>query len=105
MNNILSPDKNTKLLSKYHLSTKLLAPFLILEYVTYKKDAKTTNNCLHVFNVLNIGFHSYVSTSCVITDYIKPKRIVNFVRFSNGGLHFISTFGHLYNTFYKEMKK
>ena len=105
MNNILSPDKNTKLLSKYHLSAKLLAPSLVLEYISYKNDFKITTNFLHVFNVLNFGFHSYVSTSCIITDYIKPKRLLHFARFSNGGLHFISTFGHLYNTFYKEMKK
>ena len=32
---------------------------------------KYLNNYVHMANVLNIGYHSYLSTSCIITDYVK----------------------------------
>ncbi len=104
MNNILTPDKNLKFIQKYHLSSKLLLPGIAIQYVAHKNNINTFEKPLQLFNVLNIGFHSYLSTSSIITDYIKPKRVLFLARFSNIGLHFISMSGHLYYTFHKEMK-
>ena len=92
---ILNPENNLLILKKYHFSSKLLIPFIgiscFMNYNNYKYS-----NIFDSINILNIGFHSYVSTSCIIGDYIKPNNIKNFVKFVNFKSHALASFGFLY---------
>ena len=93
--NILTPDKSNILLKKYHLSNHLLIPGLILSYGLNKANFqnKIPENSIHFANIFNFGYHSYVSTSAVISDYVKPVRISQIVRVSNFGLHSLAIIG------------
>lgn len=98
MNVLLAPDKNNYLLGKYHTSSKLLLPGLLTSYVLSKSklENKTLEKSFYYLNILNIGFHSYTSTSCIITDYIKPKSINKLVRGTNLSTHLLACFGYFY---------
>lgn len=96
MNNILTPDKNSLYLKKYHTSSKLLIPLLTASYLSHKYNLEIPDKTLGILNVANIGFHSYVSTSCIITDYVKPTNISSLLRFSNFGLHGLAISGFIY---------
>ena len=80
MNNILIPEKNSFLLKKYHTSSKLLIPMLASSYLIHKCNLEVPDKTLATLNLLNFGYHSYVSTSCILTDYVKPKLLSNLVR-------------------------
>ena len=102
--NILNPDKSVKLISHYHKSAKWLIPLTITSYVSYKYDLKPYNNFVYIPTISTLGYHSYVSTSCIITDYIKPKNIALLSRCINLKLHGLSTIGFIYYLF-KNNKK
>ena len=99
MNNLLSPEKNNFLLRKYHTSGKLLIPFILPSIICHKFNYTNMSKAFDTLNVLNIGYHSYVSTSCIITDYIKPKNLSNFCRILSLKSHSIASFGLLYYIF------
>ncbi len=96
MNYLLTPDKNNLMLKNYHRSSKLLIPGIFLSYTMDKYKCKPYEKYIHYFNVLNIGYHSYVSTSCIITDYIKPKMISNVCRSTNLMGHLFASAGFIY---------
>lgn len=93
--NILSPDKSNILLKKYHLSNHLLIPGLMLSYGINKLEIenKLVHNSINFANIINIGYHSYFSTSAIISDYVKPKYLSNFIRINSLGLHAIAICG------------
>ncbi len=95
MNNILTPEKNLFLLKKYHTSGKMLIPLIGLSFLSNKYNNKNVDYLLSNLNILNIGFHSYVSMSCVITDYIKPKNISKGIRYGNLFSHSIAISGYM----------
>jgi len=101
---ILNPDKSLKLISYYHKSGPWLLPLSLTSYMSYKYDMKPYNSLVYIPTLLSVGFHSYVSTSCIITDYIKPKNISFISRCINMKLHGLSTFGFIYYL-YKNNKK
>lgn len=96
MNNLLSPDKNNLILKNYHKSSKFLLPGLFASYLSNHYEIKNIDKLIHGFNVVNVGFHSYVSCSCIVTDYIKPKTISNIFRGTNLVSHSIACIGYLY---------
>tara|TARA_B100001287_G_scaffold276730_1_gene289011 strand:+ start:39095 stop:39412 length:318 start_codon:yes stop_codon:yes gene_type:complete len=102
--NLLSPDKSVKLISYYHDSAKWMLPLTATSYASYKYDLKPYNNFVYLPTLLSLGYHSYVSTACIITDYIKPKNIALASRCLNIKLHGISTIGFIYYL-YKNNKK
>lgn len=102
--NFLSPDKSVKLISYYHKSSIWMIPLTITSYVSYKCDLKPYNNFVYLPTILSLGFHSYVSTACIITDYIKPTNMALISRCLNMKLHGISTIGFIYYL-YKNNKK
>ena len=105
LNNILQPEINSKLLKRYHMSGKLLIPLIIPSVIFKKYDVNLyIENAFDTANILNVGYHSYVSTSCVITDYIKPKKLSTFVRFVNLKSHGIAIGGFLYYIYHKNIK-
>ena len=97
--NLLSPDKSNTILKKYHTSSKLLVPGLLLSYglnntITIDDKYKRIGiNFLNFSNIINIGFHSYVSTSAIISDYVKPVNLSKALRLSSFGLHAIAVCG------------
>ena len=95
MNIILSPEKNNSILKGYHKSSKAIIPLAItslgLHYFKHEEGEKISNS----INALNFGFHSYVSTSCVITDYVKPLKIARGCRALSLGLHSVAVIGYL----------
>ena len=105
MNNILVPEKNSFFLKKYHTSSKLLIPLLASSYLTHKCNLDIPDKTFATLNVLNFGYHSYVSTSCVITDYVKPKLLSRMVRTSSLGLHGLAISGFIYTIFSNNLKK
>lgn len=102
--NYLSPEKNLTFLKYYHNSSKLLLPLGILSYSLHKKNYNSSANVIDIFNVFNFTFHSYVSTSCIITDYVKIKTIEKPIRICNANLHLFASLG-LLNLIYKNNKK
>ena len=95
----LIPDKNNKLLTNYHKSSKLLLPLTIASLVTQKYNLQPYDKAVLVPNILCFSYHSYVSTSCVISDYIKIPKIDTFIRVLNLKTHSIATLGFLYYIF------
>ena len=100
LNNILQPEINNNLLKKYHSSGKLILPLLLPSIVLSKYNVNPNiKKTFDVANVLNLGYHSYVSTSCVITDYVKPKTLSTLTRSLSLSSHGIAMFGMIYYIF------
>ena len=97
---ILKPDMNNRLLKIYHISSKAISPLAVSSLFThyYLPDYE---NSIHALNIINMSYHSYFSTSSIITDYIKPPRISQFVRASSFNLHFVASVG-LFQYLYQE---
>ena len=95
--NLLSPDKSNTMLKKYHLSNHFLIPGVAISYGLSKfdKENKYTSlqNTINFANVFNFGYHSYFSTSTIISDYIKPRLISQIARSGNVGLHALAFCG------------
>jgi len=102
MNYLFSPDKSKFVLKKYHTSSKLLIPLFFGSYILNKSNFKNLENLANMACLTNFGFHSYVSVSCIITDYIKPKLVSQVLRTSNVGLHGLALIGY-YKIVYKNI--
>ena len=102
--NILSPDKSTTMMKLYHKSNKAILPFMGLSFMLdnttfYKKY-------FDFINISNLTLHSYISISCVITDYYKKipftsekiLKLANFKIHTIGSLYFLYI---LYNKYYR----
>lgn len=89
--NILSPDKNTLLIKYYHTFNKAIVPTILCSYLNHRYQINSS--MVDVLTTLNLGFHSYISTSAIISDYIKHQKISNVMRVSSMNLHLISTLG------------
>lgn len=94
MDNILIPEKNKGLLKLYHSSSKALIPLVLGYYVSNKYESKSLETLFYTANVLNMTYHSYVSASCIITDYIKPVRLSKGVRSLSMCLHGFAFYGY-----------
>ena len=95
MNIILSPDKISSILNLYHTSNKAILPLALCSVYSHSIHQKQGERIFDTLNTLNIGFHSYVSSSCVITDYIKPKYLSRGSRLLSFGLHSLAVVGYL----------
>ena len=87
----LAPDKHTLSLKYYHVFNKALIPTMLCSYFNNKYNINSRS--IDVINTLNFGFHSYVSTSAIISDYIKHPKLTTLVRVSSLNLHILSTYG------------
>lgn len=95
--NILSPDKVTKCIQLYHTNNKVLLPLTFTSFLLHNNSTnKNINSFAFTATTLSYAFHSYVSTSSIITDYIKPKNISKLARIININSHSISTIGIIY---------
>ena len=101
---ILTADKNNILLKGYHKTSKLLLPLTVASFITQKYDLEPYDKAILVPNILCFSYHSYVSTSCIISDYIKIPKLDTLTRLLNLKTHSIATIGFLYYI-YKNNKK
>ena len=99
----LVPEKNLKYLKLYHTSSKLLIPTGIISICFHQTKYKNLSLSFDTFNVFNFAFHSYVSTSCIITDYVKIKNLEPIIRKANIFGHIIASVGFI-NIIYKYNK-
>lgn len=92
---LLKPDSSTQYLKYYHKSSKLLIPLMISSGLCHYKDF-TFAPVMDTICVFNMGFHSYVSVSCVIHDYIKPTFWNQGARIMNAKVHALAIGGYIY---------
>ena len=89
---ILIPEKNNIIFRLYHKSSITLIPLCACSYLLNKNNI-SSEYIFHGINILNIGFHSYVSTSSIITDYIKNPKISKVARVSSLSGHVLGAMG------------
>ncbi len=87
----LSPDKNLLAYKYYHTFGKGLIPLAVFSYFNNKYNFNYKG--IDFFTTSCLSFHSYYSTSCIISDYIKNNSIAKVSRITNLNLHIISTIG------------
>ena len=91
----LTPDKSTTLMRFYHKSGKVLLPMTLVSGGLYKLESHYYP-VVAIPNVLQVAYHSYVSTSAVISDYIKPPKLNKLSRVLNMKCHAFASVGFLY---------
>lgn len=97
-NFLTSPDTSLHLIKLNHISSKLMIPLITGSFIT-------DNTTLHSINTINIGFHSYFSMSCVITDYIKNKYLSTLCRVGNLHFHVLAAGSMVYYLNKKDVLK
>jgi len=95
LQNILNIDKSTKMIHMYHKSNKAIIPLIIPCYIL-KDDDSIGTKVLQTTNILNIGYHSYFSMSCIIGDYVNPKNLNMYARIINLKSHKLASLGLIY---------
>ena len=101
----LSPEKQKYLLQIYHKSNYLLLPLGFGSIIINESPFEGLKSLIQTGTVLTYTYHSYVSTSFILTDYIKPKKIVFPLRILSSNLHFFATVGFLKMIFFPFNKK
>ena len=91
---ILSPDKQSSIIHRYHKLNFTLLPCMFFSYVETKMNWNT--HIMYSAMICNFSFHSYVSCSAIISDYIKRQAWKTGFSVTNIGIHSIVTFAYLY---------
>ena len=95
---LLNPDKSVKLLKLYHYSNKLILPQFFITYFNNSTN-KHFNFILNNLTALNISYHSYLSGSMILNDYLQKitKNVIlhNMFKISNLKLHILATIGYI----------
>ena len=100
---ILLPDKSNFIIKLYHKSNKIMIPFLVPSILLNENN--DLKKYFDFFNINNLGFHSFVSFSTIVTDYHKKLPFINekILRLANLKIHgFLVLFFsyNLYNKYY-----
>ena len=94
---ILKPDHTNKGILYNHISSKLLIPLGFTGiYLNNSNQNKKLTYLTNELIATTFAIHSYISTSNIITDYVKPKLISKPLRFTSLGLHSIALIGYSY---------
>ena len=88
-------DHNTSFYKLYHTSNKLIFPLFLTSYGLEYYDS-SFKKPFHLLNVVNMGYHSYFSTSSVINDYVKYKNANTFLKFTSLKGHLLSSIGLMF---------
>lgn len=96
-----APDKNNTILKYYHKSNKFIIPLLFPSLIL--DDKNQYKKYFDLINLTNISFHSYVSISCVITDYHKKIPLISesLLRLVNLKTHTLIGIGLCYHLYLK----
>ena len=82
--NYLRLDQYTNIIHYYHKSGKYIIPLNIASYFSLSQNIDNRiKNTIQDINILNIGFHSYISVHSIISDYVKHKHIEPLLRIIN----------------------
>ncbi len=93
----LSPDKSTEVYNIYHKSSKYLVPMMSLSGFNHSfVNQNHFTNLIDTITVSNIYFHSLVSCSTIITDYITNIKLNTICRIINIKGHSIALLGFIY---------
>ena len=101
----LSPEKQKYLLQIYHKGNYLLLPLGIGSIFIHSSPFEGIKSLIQTGALCTYSYHSYVSTSFILTDYIKPKKISYPLRMLSLNLHFFATIGFLKLIFFPYNKK
>ena len=95
---LLNPDKNVKVLKLYHCSNKILVPQLLISYLNNSNNIYF-NYIINSLTLFNVSYHSYVSCSMILNDYLqkftKINLIHNVVKITSFKLHILAIYGYL----------
>jgi len=84
---ILVPDKSNFIIKLYHKSNNIMIPFFMPSILLDENNS--LKKYFDFFNINNLGFHSFVSFSTIITDYHKKIPFINekLLRITNLKVH------------------
>lgn len=91
--NFLTPEKSKILLKLYHKSNYSLLPLFLLSAGLSQTPYQDISKVAQFGTVATYTYHSYVSTSFVLTDYVKPFTINNFLRAISAKVHLLALLG------------
>ena len=91
--NFLTPEKNKIFLKLYHKSNFSLVPLVFLTAGLSQTPFQDLSKLLQFGTTLTYTYHSYVSTSFVLTDYVKPYAINSLFRTVNMKIHLLALLG------------
>lgn len=101
----LSPEKQKYFLQIYHKSNYLLLPLGFGSIMINESPLEGIKSLVQTATLFTYSYHSYVSTSFILSDYIKPKKISFPLRIINSNLHFFATIGFLKMIFFSSIIK
>ena len=96
----LSPERQKYLLQIYHKNNYLLLPLGIGSLFMHQSPYEGIQLLIKTGTLLTYSYHSYVSTSFILSDYIKPKKISFPLRIINSNFHLFATIGFLKMIFF-----
>lgn len=91
--NFFTPEKSKILLKLYHKSNYSLLPLFFLSAGLSQTSFQDISKVAQLCTVVTYTYHSYVSTSFVLTDYVKPYSINSLLRAINGKIHLLALMG------------
>ena len=89
----MSLDTNTYFYKLYNKSNHYMLQMLAVSAGLEKTVDSDIKNMFHVYNVFNVGYHSYFSCSSVINDYIKNKTANEILKVTNIKSHAFAVIG------------
>ena len=90
------PDKNIFILKAYHKSSRYI-PLSLTSLIISKYTTNTIYKLSNIITVIHLSSHSFISTSSIIGDYVKFKKITTPIRVANVLLHGTSLIGYIYS--------
>ena len=91
--NFFTPEKSKSFLKLYHKSNYSLLPLVFLTAGLSQTPFQDISKLLQFGTTLTYTYHSYVSTSFVLTDYVKPYPINSLLRALSMKVHLLALLG------------
>lgn len=91
--NFFTPEKSKILLKLYHKTNYSLLPLSLMSLVLYQTPYQDFSNLLQFSTAVTFAYHSYVSTSFVLTDYVKPYPVNSLLRAVSCKTHLLALLG------------
>lgn len=102
---LFTPEKSTRVLRVFHQTSYALLPMGLVTFFTHSPQCIPPIDLLCAATAVNFGFHSFVSCSFVITDYVKHDMLQHTCRILNTKLHALAVSGYAYSILKKYKHK
>ena len=91
----LTPEKSVSVLKAYRYANLSLIPLSVFSVgMFYIDGCNFSNNFFHMATITTMTFHSYVSTSYILSDYVKsPKVMTTSLRMMSANAHLLAATG------------